>query len=128
MTSPATPHNLHLAPPGGQQQQQQTRAPAGAAAAAGTSTAAAAASPAHRTSLPNVKRSVGDYFVDERIGSGSFASVWRAHHKENPHELRAIKSVSKEKLLTNKKHEENLAQEIDIMRRMQHPNIVRLYE
>lgn len=69
-----------------------------------------------------------DYIVEYKIGSGSFASVWKAHHRSDPSVLRAIKSVSREKLLSNRKHEENLAQEIDIMSKIQHRNIVRLYE
>lgn len=69
---------------------------------------------------------VNDYVVDYKIGSGSFATVWKAHHKDTG-KLAAIKSISKEKIMVNKKHQENLDMEINIMQHLQHPNIVRLY-
>lgn len=80
------------------------------------------------TSAPhNVRRVVGEYVVEGRIGSGSFATVWRGYHKESG-QLVAIKSISKEKIMVNKKHQENLDMEIAIMSQLTHDNIVRLYQ
>lgn len=82
------------------------------------------------TSVPKKKqgRMVGDYVLEERIGQGSFANVWKAHHKDDEKIVVAIKSINREKINLNKKHQENLEQEIKIMRRLEHPNIVRLYD
>lgn len=79
------------------------------------------------SSAPSVRRMVSEFVVESRIGSGSFATVWRGFHKETG-QLAAIKSVSKDKIMVNKKHQENLDMEIMIMSRLTHNNIVRLYE
>jgi serine/threonine-protein kinase ULK/ATG1 len=70
---------------------------------------------------------VGNYVVVRRIGAGSFAHVYRGYHKTNGMEV-AIKGVDREKMNLNKKHQENLESEISIMKKLQHPNIVRLYD
>jgi serine/threonine-protein kinase ULK/ATG1 len=69
---------------------------------------------------------VGDYICERRIGAGSSGIVWKAYHRNDRSTQRAIKSVSKEKLSTNKSTQS--PQEIALMQRIQHPNIVRLYE
>lgn len=69
--------------------------------------------------------SVGDYVVTAKIGSGSFAVVYKGHHRST-HLPVAIKAINRERL--NKKLQENLESEIAIMRNMNHPNIVRLFE
>jgi serine/threonine-protein kinase ULK2 len=66
---------------------------------------------------------VGDYDVDRKVGSGSFAKVYRATHRRT-RQVVAIKAVDKKKL--NVRHQQNLASEIKIMRRFQHWNLVRL--
>ncbi|KAH9324313.1 hypothetical protein KI387_004491 [Taxus chinensis] len=70
-------------------------------------------------------REVGDYVVNEYIGSGSFAVVWRAKHKHHGHEV-AIKEIATRK--HNKKVLESLELEIDILKKINHPNIVRLHD
>ncbi|XP_024965466.1 serine/threonine-protein kinase ATG1c-like isoform X2 [Cynara cardunculus var. scolymus] len=70
-------------------------------------------------------RSVGDYVVGKQLGSGSFSVVWHARHKIHGTEV-AIKEILTGKL--NKKLEESLMSEIDILRNVNHPNIIRLHE
>ncbi|MFS7943436.1 putative protein kinase Group-Pl-3 family [Helianthus anomalus] len=70
-------------------------------------------------------RSVGDYVVGKQIGSGSFSVVWHARHKIHGTEV-AIKEINTGKL--NKKLEDSLMSEIDILRNINHPNIIRLHE
>ncbi|KAL8208501.1 hypothetical protein R6Q57_007913 [Mikania cordata] len=70
-------------------------------------------------------RSVGDYVVGKQIGSGSFSVVWHARHKVHGTEV-AIKEIITGKL--NKKLEESLMSEIDILRNTNHPNIIRLHD
>ncbi|CAK4076528.1 unnamed protein product [Aphanomyces euteiches] len=68
---------------------------------------------------------VGDYVVTARIGSGSFAIVYKGYHKITNVPV-AVKAINKTKL--NPKLLENLESEISIMRQINHPNIVKLYE
>ncbi|KAK9055530.1 hypothetical protein SSX86_026614 [Deinandra increscens subsp. villosa] len=70
-------------------------------------------------------RSVGDYVVGKQIGSGSFSVVWHARHKVHGTEV-AIKEILTGKL--NRKLEESLMSEIDILRNVNHPNIIRLHD
>ncbi|ETV99388.1 ULK/ULK protein kinase [Aphanomyces invadans] len=68
---------------------------------------------------------VGDYVVTARIGSGSFAIVYKGYHKVTNVPV-AVKAINKQKL--NPKLLENLESEISIMRQINHPNIVKLYD
>jgi len=71
---------------------------------------------------PNTRvRLVGDYIIGPRIGSGSFAVVWRSRHRVLGTEF-AIKEIDKKHL------NDNLKKEISILRNISHPNIIRLYE
>ena len=63
---------------------------------------------------------VGEYVLTKKIGSGSFASVFKAHHKDT-HELYAIKAIDMKKL--SKKLLDSLSIEIDILRKTEHVNI-----
>ncbi|KAL0589885.1 hypothetical protein ABG067_002110 [Albugo candida] len=69
--------------------------------------------------------SIGDYVVTSKIGSGSFAVVYKGYHKLTKLPV-AIKALSLQKL--NKKLLENLESEIAIMRQINHPNIVKLHD
>jgi serine/threonine-protein kinase ULK2 len=66
---------------------------------------------------------VGQYDLISEIGKGSFASVYKA---ERNGKIYAIKSVLKAKL--NRKLAENLETEIDILKGIEHPHIVHLFE
>lgn len=66
-------------------------------------------------------RVVGDYLIGRKIGSGSFAVVWKSKHRQLGTEF-AIKEIDKKHL------NENLRKEISILRTITHPNIIRLYE
>ncbi|XP_071720901.1 serine/threonine-protein kinase ATG1c-like isoform X2 [Rutidosis leptorrhynchoides] len=70
-------------------------------------------------------RSVGDYVVGKQLGFGSFSVVWLARHKVHGTEV-AIKEIQTGKL--NKKLEDSLMSEIDILRNINHPNIIRLHD
>lgn len=78
-------------------------------------------------SKPSRQRTVGDYIVEKRIGAGSFANVYKGFHRQTNLTV-AIKQVSREKLNLSQKHQENLESEISIMKTLQHPHIVRLFD
>ena len=70
-------------------------------------------------------RLVGDYIMGPRIGSGSFAVVWRSRHRQHGLEV-AVKEIDK-KLLSSKVSE-NLLKEISILSTINHPNIIHFFE
>ena len=70
-------------------------------------------------------RVIGDYIVGPRIGSGSFAVVWRSRHRSSGLEV-AVKEIDKRQL--SPKVRENLLKEISILSTINHPNIIRLFE
>jgi len=70
-----------------------------------------------------MSKSVGEYTLTTRLGSGSFATVYLGKHTLTNVSM-AIKVISRERL--NKKLTENLESEISIMRNFKHPNIVEL--
>jgi serine/threonine protein kinase len=69
---------------------------------------------------------IGDYVATQQIGAGSFAVVWKAYHKQQLNFHLAIKEIVTERL--NKKLQESLRSEIAILRRTDHPNIIRLHD
>lgn len=69
----------------------------------------------------NRPRMVGDYVIGPRIGWGSFAVVWRSRHRWLGTEF-AIKEIDKKHLNAS------MMKEISILRQINHPNIVRLFE
>ncbi|MBA0726589.1 hypothetical protein Golax_002409 [Gossypium laxum] len=70
-------------------------------------------------------RVVGDYLVGRQIGSGSFSIVWHARHRVHGTEV-AIKEIVTSRL--NKKLQDSLMSEIFILKRINHPNIIRLHD
>ncbi|KAF9119390.1 Serine/threonine-protein kinase [Mortierella sp. 14UC] len=68
---------------------------------------------------------VGDYIVEHEIGRGSFATVYKGHHRVTKEPV-AIKSVLRSKL--TKKLLENLASEINILKGIRHDHIVALVD
>ncbi|KAL7519043.1 hypothetical protein ACHAWX_003841 [Stephanocyclus meneghinianus] len=93
----------------------------------------------HEESSPQQQQQqqlIGGYSVLSKLGSGSFATVYKAvlvqapprHHDDEPSlpEIAAIKSIPRTKKLTPKVLS-NLQIEISILRSHRHPNIVRLF-
>merc|ERR1719343_1469717 len=64
------------------------------------------------------------YDMDKKkLGEGSYGSVCKAKNKSSG-SIRAVKSISKSQM----KNIERFKQEIAIMKLMDHPNIIKLYE
>ncbi|CEI96957.1 Putative MAP kinase-activated protein kinase [Rhizopus microsporus] len=68
---------------------------------------------------------VGNYIIQDKIGQGSFATVYKAQHKETE-QIVAVKSVKRSKL--TKKLLENLESEISILTAIRHEHIVGLID
>ncbi|XP_036866055.1 serine/threonine-protein kinase ULK3 isoform X3 [Manis javanica] len=64
------------------------------------------------------------FILTERLGSGSYATVYKAYAKKDTREVVAIKCVAKKSL--NKASVENLLTEIEILKGVRHPHIVQL--
>uniref|UniRef100_A0A2K5PTC6 non-specific serine/threonine protein kinase n=1 Tax=Cebus imitator TaxID=2715852 RepID=A0A2K5PTC6_CEBIM len=64
------------------------------------------------------------FILTERLGSGTYATVYKAYAKKNTREVVAIKCVAKKSL--NKASVENLLTEIEILKGIRHPHIVQL--
>ncbi|XP_065217888.1 calcium/calmodulin-dependent protein kinase type 1 isoform X2 [Planococcus citri] len=65
------------------------------------------------------------YELKELLGTGAFSEVRLAESKENPGEMYAVKIIDKKAL---KGKEDSLENEIRVLRRLTHPNIVQLLE
>ncbi|KAK7258408.1 hypothetical protein RIF29_23983 [Crotalaria pallida] len=70
-------------------------------------------------------RVMGDYILGQRIGSGSFAVVYRSRHRKTGLEY-AVKEIDKKQL--SPKVKDSLLKEISILSTIHHPNIIRLFE
>ncbi|XP_057971041.1 serine/threonine-protein kinase ATG1c-like [Malania oleifera] len=70
-------------------------------------------------------RVVGEYQVGRQIGSGSFSVVWHGRHRVHGTEV-AIKEIVTARL--NKKLRDSLMSEIVILKKINHPNIIRLHD
>nr|XP_046266647.1 serine/threonine-protein kinase ULK3 isoform X2 [Scatophagus argus] len=67
---------------------------------------------------------LADFILTERLGSGTYATVYKAYRKGDSREVVAVKVVGKKTL--NKASTENLLTEIEILKTMRHPHIVQL--
>ena len=80
---------------------------------------------ASTTTPPTTPRLVGDWALEQEIGAGSFAVVWRARHASSGAPA-AVKEINTEKL--NRKLQESLASEVAVLDQASHANIVRLLD
>ncbi|PWA37846.1 calcium/calmodulin-dependent/calcium-dependent protein kinase [Artemisia annua] len=69
----------------------------------------------------------GKYEIGKLLGCGAFAKVYHARDIATGQSL-AVKVFNKQKITSNTSLMSNIEREIDIMRRLRHPNIVKLYE
>lgn len=82
--------------------------------------------PLDPTARPVQLRMIGNYCVERTIGRGQFGKVKLAYHKKVPDMKVAIKIINKTKL--DEDTLKMIQREVHIMKLLQHPNIIRLYE
>lgn len=85
--------------------------------------------PQHQNVLPADSALFGKYEVGKLLGCGAFAKVYHARNIRTGQSV-AIKVINKKKILasSNANLAQNVKREISIMKRLRHPNIVKLYE
>ena len=71
------------------------------------------------------RKQVGEYILHSTIGYGAFSQVYKGYNI-NTNKKVAIKSINLHRINVNPKHQTNLKQEIDILRKCKHNNIVQL--
>lgn len=62
----------------------------------------------------------------KRLGAGSFGEVWECEHKKTKI-LRAVKILRRD-LLSSGNEFEKIFKEVEILKKLDHPNIVKIYE
>lgn len=75
---------------------------------------------------PDTPQSVGSYVIIDTIGSGAFATVYRAQHRLTMC-IVALKSIAKKKL-RNQAEFQLLQREVNLMKGMDHPFIASFFE
>lgn len=71
-----------------------------------------------------MKKKVGDYIIDELIGSGAYGEVYKGTSVKTPGEVYAIKMISKKSMSEKVFH--YLEREVEILQMMDHENVVKL--
>ena len=64
------------------------------------------------------------------LGEGSFGSVYKVKRKNSDQReiIRALKEISKEKMCLNEENSEEIRNEISVLKSLDHPNIMKIYE
>lgn len=71
------------------------------------------------------RRVVGEYELLRPIGQGAYSQVWLGRHLVQDTEV-AVKEIAMERL--SSKLRESLLSEVDILRRIRHPNVISLHD
>ena len=66
------------------------------------------------------------YAIESNLGSGSFGTVYKVSHRSNK-AIRALKQIPK-MYITDGYSENQISNEIQILRLLDHPNIMKIYE
>jgi calcium-dependent protein kinase len=67
-----------------------------------------------------------NYILNKKLGEGSYGVVWKVKHILTGHD-RAMKKINKT-VRTNNETEIDILNEIEILKKMDHPNIVKIFE
>jgi len=78
-------------------------------------------------SSPLKEKQIGDYLIQELIGTGGFAKVYVGMHIPSKERV-AIKIIDKEVLFIEEINKKRLLLEISILKKVRHKNVIKLYE
>jgi serine/threonine protein kinase len=70
---------------------------------------------------------MNDFMVGKKLGEGAYAVVHTALNKKTNGRC-AMKIYDKDKVLTSQSRKRSVSREIQVMRRINHPNIVKFHE
>lgn len=73
-----------------------------------------------------VKRIIGNYRIEKTIGEGTFGKVKLGVHIPSEEQV-AIKILEKERI-QDKEDLNRIAREINILKKLNHPNIIKIYD
>ena len=63
------------------------------------------------------------------LGEGAFGSVFKVKRKNTGREIiRAMKEISKDSICYNEENEEEIRNEIEVLKNLDHPNIMKIFE
>lgn len=68
------------------------------------------------------------YTKEKKLGEGSFGTVYLSKHKILTGSVRALKEIKKQHKEISKEAEDEIMNEINILKKMDHPNIVKIFE
>jgi serine/threonine protein kinase len=66
-----------------------------------------------------------EYYLRQTLGTGNFASVKLGNHKTTEERV-AVKCIDKKKMVGGSSREEAIRDEINILERVSHPNIIQI--
>lgn len=73
-----------------------------------------------------VKRVIGNYRIEKTIGEGTFGKVKLGIHIPTEEQV-AIKILEKDRI-QDKEDLERISREINILKKLNHPNIIKIYD
>lgn len=74
------------------------------------------------------RKKIGAFSIFEHLGSGSFGSVYKAFKNTKEDEYYAVKVISKKSCFQSKKMQQLIKNEINVMTRVKHKNVIRLIQ
>ena len=77
--------------------------------------------------MAKVEKQIGDYILEDEIGSGGFAKVVQGIHIPTGEKV-AIKVLNKLQLMEDPENLKRVEREIQILKLVKHKNIIKLYE
>ena len=78
----------------------------------------------------SIKNVYDIYEKISQLGSGAYGTVYKVKRKNTGMKtiIRALKEISKEKMMVNQESSKELKNEIEILKNIDHPNIMKIYE
>ena len=69
-----------------------------------------------------------EFVIGKLLGRGNFAKVHLCHRQKDPKTKYALKTMQKSALHKSRRNIQSVLTEIDVLRSIEHPNVIQLYE